>query len=75
MGDVMNTNAAVENNFNKPFTLESLGKVLNEMKQNKQNVEWGLISPDGQFYKGNMNQIMSVLMQHHPLLVPGKIPY
>ena len=46
-------------------TLDDLLKTLEKLKPND---EWWLAAPDGRVWKGRPEELLQVLLPHHPLL-------
>lgn len=58
------------------MTVDDVKKAIDAVSElNKslepKNKEWFLVTPDGKVYKGNIELMMRVMVQHHPLF---KIP-
>jgi hypothetical protein len=59
-----------------PVSEEAIRAALREIGMMPTPTNWTLIAPDGRAYIGDIQQIMGVIMQHHPLFKPtlGLVP-
>lgn len=58
------------NNAPKSLTLDDIQKAVDAIEALPKPTEWMLASPDGRFWKGKPEELLNVLMPHHPLLKP-----
>lgn len=52
----------------QPVSLEKIHQVVRELELVPRLTEWVLCSPDGKMWKGKPEELLQVLMPHHPLL-------
>ena len=52
----------------QPFTLADMGKILREVAAMPKPNLWLVADPWGRIYTGSAEQMLAVLMPHHPLL-------
>ena len=49
------------------MTIELLQEMIDKLKAIPKNDQWILINPEGEIYKGTVQQMSIVLLQRHPL--------
>lgn len=55
----------------QPVSLEKMRQVMLELELTTRPTEWLLCSPDGKMWNGKPEELLQVLMPHHPLLKPS----
>lgn len=60
-------------NAPKAFTLDDVKKAAALIESLPKQTDWMLAAPDGRIWKGKPEELLNVLMPHHPLLKPFSI--
>lgn len=55
------------------MTLELLQEMIDKLKAIPKNDQWVLINPEGEIYKGTVQQMSLILLKRHPLCQPPKL--
>lgn len=66
----MTTTTASASTPEASMTLNDILKAVEKLKAQPHNDKWILVSPEGQMYKGRIEEIAPILMSRHPMLQP-----
>lgn len=62
------TTSAVTNAPSIPISAKDIDKALQDLKSRMKEGKWTLVNPYGVAYQGTVQQLLPLLLEHHPLL-------